>query len=288
MIASVAARCGPRLRRYARAFTFAGRDQIAYPFALLTRGLMLIVFVYVFNALWRAIAGGDGQLRGLTVVQLTWYLVFTEMVELARPSVMGEIQGQVQDGSIAYGLVRPYSYPLFALARAFGQAVTKTVPIGLAGAVVALALVGPLPGLAAALPRGLALLAGALLLNCLWMLVIGLTAFWFESVMPFQWIHQKLVFIPRRDALSPGPAAALAGLRRRAPAIRVSGLLAGAHDRRSRPGTVRRCAARHRAVRPGSGRAGDRPVPDRQAPGTGPWRVTRPACGSGAWRGRSA
>ena len=60
---------------------------------------------------------------------------------------------------------------------------------------MALALVGPLPGLAAALPRGLALLAGALLLNCLWMLIIGLTAFWFESVMPFQWIHQKLVFI---------------------------------------------------------------------------------------------
>ena len=195
MIAAAVARYGPRLRRYARAFTYAGRDQIAYPFALLTRGVMLIVFVYVFNALWRAIAGGDGQLRGLTVVQLTWYLVFTEMVELARPSVMGEIQGQVQDGSIAYGLVRPYSYPLFALARAFGQAVTKTVPIGLAGAVVALALVGPLPGLAAALPRGLALLAGALLLNCLWMLIIGLTAFWFESVMPFQWIHQKLVFI---------------------------------------------------------------------------------------------
>ena len=195
VIGTAATRCGPRLRRYARAFTYAGRDQLAYPAALLTRGLLLVIFVYVFNALWRAIAGDDGHLRGLTVVQLTWYLVFTEMVELARPSVMGEIQGQVQDGSIAYGLVRPYSYPLFALARAFGQAVTKAVPIGAAGAVVALALVGPLPGLAAALPLGLPLFAGALLLNCLWMLIIGLTAFWFESVMPFHWIHQKLVFI---------------------------------------------------------------------------------------------
>ena len=182
MIAAVA-RCAPWLRRYGRALTYAGRDQLAYPAALLTRGVLLVIFVFVFNTLWRAIAGGDGQLRGLTVVQLTWYLVFTEMVE------------QVQDGSIAYGLMRPYSYPLFALARALGQALTKTVPIGLAGAVVALALVGPLPGLAAALPRGLTLLAGALLLNCLWMLIIGITAFWFESVLPFHWIHQKLVFI---------------------------------------------------------------------------------------------
>jgi len=188
-------RCGPWLRRYGRALTYAGRDQLAYPAALLTRGVMLVIFVFVFNTLWRAIAGGDGQLRGLSVVQLTWYLVFTEMVELARPTVMNEIQEQVQDGSVAYGLVRPYSYPLFALARALGQALTKTLPIGLAGAVVALALVGPLPGLAPALPGGLTLLAGALLLNCLWLLIIGLMAFWFESVLPFHWIHQKLVFI---------------------------------------------------------------------------------------------
>ena len=194
MIAAVA-RCGPWLRRYGRALTYAGRDQMAYPAALLTRGALLVIFVFVFNTLWRAIAGDDGHLRGLTVVQLTWYLVFTEMVELARPTVMSEIQEQVQDGSIAYGLVRPYSYPLFALARALGQALTRTVLIGGAGAAVALALVGPLPGLASALPSGLTLLAGALLLNCLWMLIIGLTAFWFESVLPFQWIHQKLVFI---------------------------------------------------------------------------------------------
>ena len=188
-------RCGPWLRRYGRALTYAGRDQLAYPAALVTRGVLLVIFVFVFNTLWRAVAGGDGELRGLTVVQLTWYLVFTEMVELARPSIMAEIQEQVQDGSIAYGLVRPYSYPLFALARGLGQAVTKTMPIGVAGAAVALALVGPLPGLAAALPGGLPLFAGALLLNCLWMLIIGLSAFWFESVLPFQWIHQKLVFI---------------------------------------------------------------------------------------------
>ena len=195
MIAAAITRCGPWVRRYGRALTYAGRDQLAYPVALLTRGLLLVIFVFVFNTLWQAIAANDGHLRGLTVVQLTWYLVFTEMVELARPTIMGEIQGQVQDGSIAYGLVRPYSYPLFSLARALGQALTKTLPLGVAGALVALALVGPLPGLAAALPRGLTLLAGALLLNCLWMLLIGLTAFWFESVLPFQWIHQKLVFI---------------------------------------------------------------------------------------------
>ena len=158
--------------------------------------MLLVIFVFVFNTLWRAIAGGDGELRGLTVVQLTWYLVFTEMVELARPSIMAEIQEQVQDGSIAYGLVRPYSYPLFALARALGQALTKTMPIGMAGAAVALALVGPLPGLAAALPRGVTLMAGALLLNCLWMLIIGITAFWFESVL-----------LRGRDAGYPAPPA---------------------------------------------------------------------------------
>ena len=39
------------------------------------------------------------------------------------------------------------------------------------------------------------LLVGALILNTLWQLAIGLLAFWFEHVQPFRWIFQKLVFI---------------------------------------------------------------------------------------------
>ena len=50
MIAAVA-RCAPWLRRYGRALTYAGRDQLAYPAALLTRGVLLVIFVFVFNTL---------------------------------------------------------------------------------------------------------------------------------------------------------------------------------------------------------------------------------------------
>ena len=39
MIAAVS-RCAPWLRRYGRALTYAGRDQLAYPAALLTRGVL--------------------------------------------------------------------------------------------------------------------------------------------------------------------------------------------------------------------------------------------------------
>ena len=60
MIAAVS-RGAPWLRRYGRALTYAGRDQLAYPAALLTRGVLLVIFVFVFNTVGAARSGcSDG------------------------------------------------------------------------------------------------------------------------------------------------------------------------------------------------------------------------------------
>lgn len=187
-----------RVRRYGRIFWFAARDQLIYLPAFLVRTTFFIVIIFVFWSLWKVVfAGQAGQssLAGLTLVQTLWYLTFTETIEMAKSRVLFQVQEEVKDGSVAVSLTRPLSYPLFHLSRAMGESVVKILPLMAEGLLMGLLLVGPLPGYLGALPRGLLLILGGILITNLWMLIIGLVAFWTEEVAPFYWIVQKLIFV---------------------------------------------------------------------------------------------
>ncbi len=183
------------IRKYLKIFQCTLRDQLAYLPAFVTGNIFFLVIIFVFFSLWRVIYGDMTLIAGLTITQTLWYLTFTETVELSKSRIYQTIQEEVKDGSIAYALNRPYSYNGFKTARAMGESLVKVVPILLLGFISAFFFVGPLPGYTRALPFGLILIVGGLLLNTLWMLTIGLLAFWTEDVTPFYWIFQKLIFI---------------------------------------------------------------------------------------------
>jgi len=183
------------IRKYAKIFQCTFRDQLAYLPAFVTGQIFFVVIIFVFFSLWKVIYGKEGLIAGLSLTQTLWYLTFTETVELSKARIYLTIQNEVKEGSIAYALNRPYSYNGFQTARAMGESLVKMIPILILGFVTTLLFVGPLPGYARALPFGLVLITGGLLLNTLWMLNIGLLAFWTEDVTPFYWIFQKLIFI---------------------------------------------------------------------------------------------
>ncbi len=183
------------LRKYAAIFRYTFRDQLAYMPAFITGQIFFVVIIFVFFSLWKVIYGTKVLLAGLSLSQTLWYLTFTETVELSKCRIFQTVQNEIKDGSIAYALNRPYSYYGFQTARAMGESLVKLAPIMVLGFLSALLFVGPLPGYLGALPFGLILIIGGLLLNTLWMLNIGLLAFWTEDVTPFYWIFQKLIFI---------------------------------------------------------------------------------------------
>jgi viologen exporter family transport system permease protein len=181
--------------KYLGIFTISIREQIAYLPALLLRNLFFIVLFFIFYSLWTAIYQDRTTLEGFTIVQMIWYLTFAESIELARSGIMNQIQEEIKDGSIVYGLARPYHYVIFKISRAMGESIIRCLPVFMIGFTFAYLFVGPLPGYLTALPFGLTLLVGGLLLNVLWQVNIGLLAFWFEEIGPFYWILTKLVFI---------------------------------------------------------------------------------------------
>ncbi|MCG8478059.1 MAG: ABC-2 family transporter protein [Spirochaetales bacterium] len=183
------------LRKYASIFAVAGRDQWIYLPAFLARNVFFVIILFVFFSLWRAIFRGEHAIAGFTMVQLLWYLTVTETIELSQTRVFGPISREVKDGTVAYALIRPYSYVLYWVSRAMGENLVKVLPLLVEGAVVATLMVGPLPGYLRALPFALLTILGGILIGTMLQTIIGLLAFWFEEVMPFWWIIQKSIFV---------------------------------------------------------------------------------------------
>ncbi len=184
------------MRKYLRVFTYAARDQVMYLPAFLVRNIFFVFTVFIFYSLWRVIFSGRPALAGFTMVQSLWYLTLTECIELSRGrSIHLAIEEEVKDGTVSLSLTRPFSYVAFHFSRALGESVVKAVPILIEGFLLALIMVGPLPGYFTALPFGLILIALGIVVGNLWSLLIGLLSFWMEEVSPITWLVQKLVFI---------------------------------------------------------------------------------------------
>lgn len=184
------------MRKYRAIFRITLSNVLAYPAELLPRGLMIVMFMWVFHQLWRAtyVSSGKVVMNGLTLSDTMWYLMMAETIELARPRLTAAIAEQVKDGSIAYVLNKPYNYLLYHLSHALGESVPAMAANALlAGATVWL-LVGPPPP-ASGWGFALTAVTGAWLLNFCITALIGLAAFVTEEVSPFLWLYQKLGFV---------------------------------------------------------------------------------------------
>jgi ABC-2 type transport system permease protein len=182
-------------RKYATIFAIAARDQLIYLPSFLIRNAFFLIIIFVFYSLWRVVYAGTDAIAALTMVQLLWYLTFTEAIELSQTRLFLPISAEVRDGSVAYSIGRPYSYVLYWISRGMGENLVKVASLLVEGFIIAAIMVGPLPGYFNVLPFGLAVVVGGILLGAMFQTIIGLLAFWFEEVLPFWWIIQKLIFV---------------------------------------------------------------------------------------------
>lgn len=182
-------------RKYIKIFNCTVRDQLAYIPSYLIGNTFYVVVLFVFFSLWTVIYRDRSLIEGLTITQTLWYLAMAEVIEMSKARVFMQIQEEVKEGSIAYALGRPYSYIGFKVARSLGESLVRAFPILILGFLVCTLFTGLLPGVFRALPYGLILITGGIILYLMWGIIIGLLAFWTEEVTPFFWILQKLVFI---------------------------------------------------------------------------------------------
>jgi ABC-2 type transport system permease protein len=184
------------MRKYLAIFNINLVNSLAYPAELVTRSLMIFLFMWIFFQLWSitfASAGAE-TISGLTLRDTMWYLLMAETLELGRPRLARVISQQVKDGSIAYLLNKPYDFLLYQFCSGLGESLPRMGMLFLLGGGMVWTLAGPPPAFAH-WPLALAALAGAWILHFCVNALIGLAAFVAEEVAPFEWIYQKMIFI---------------------------------------------------------------------------------------------
>jgi ABC-2 type transport system permease protein len=171
-------------------------NSLTYPVELVTRSMMILLFIWVFYQLWQVTFTSNGStiINGLTLHDTIWYLLLAETLELGRPRLSRLISTQVKDGSIAYLLNKPYNFLIYQLFIGLGDSLPRMVLIFVIGGGMAWSMVGSPPAPSNWFPALLAL-AGAWLMHFCVNVLIGLASFIAEEVAPFEWIYQKLVFI---------------------------------------------------------------------------------------------
>ncbi len=184
------------MTRYGFVLRIAARQQWVYRAELVMRAIQMVLFMGVFMALWSSAfgIGGESTIEGYSLVEMVWYLAMTETITLSGSRIFTEISEEVKAGNLAYTLARPLGYPWYQVANSLGGSVPRFVLNFLTATVVVGLGMRQTAGNPAGLLAFLGMAALALLLDALVAVLIGLSAFWIEEVMPVFLIYQKLLF----------------------------------------------------------------------------------------------
>jgi ABC-2 type transport system permease protein len=181
--------------KYAAVGRVTLRNHFAYIADFLVRSLFLLLILYIFMQLWRVTFHGEGTptIAGYSFRQMIWYLILTEAVTLACPSLCTKIEEEVKNGDVGYRLTRPISYIGFHYVSYMSEvAVRFAVNLSIGGVLGVSVLGWPSFGWG-----GLALFAvaaGAFTVNYFLNMMLALCAFWVEETRGLEFVYHKLLF----------------------------------------------------------------------------------------------
>lgn len=183
-------------RKYWAIFKTQILDQLAYPVDLLSRSIMIILFMWIFAQLWRTTYSVQGTqtINNISLPETLWYLLLAETIVLSRPNVALKVAEQVKDGSIAYVLSKPYNFLLYQFSIGLANSLPQMITNFIAGGAIVWMLVGPPPHLDH-WPLVLISVFLAWIIYFAMNAFIGLLAFITEDVNAFLWIYSKFVLI---------------------------------------------------------------------------------------------
>jgi ABC-2 type transport system permease protein len=187
---------GAKARKYGAALKSGALTRLAYRSELIGSGLSFALFVFLFINVWAAVFAGKDELSGYTREACVWYFIVAELVIFGMQGAFTELADEVKSGSVAYGLGRPYSFPLYQMAQHFGSALAGSAALAPSGIAMGLLATGacPMSGPAHA-ALALASFAMGLALHFALILSVALSAFWVEENSAFFWIYSKVLLV---------------------------------------------------------------------------------------------
>ncbi|MGG1553792.1 ABC transporter permease [Paenibacillus ferrarius] len=171
------------------------RNQLAYIVDFLVRSLFLLLILYIFLQLWRTTYAGEGSssIAGFTFRQLMWYLIVTESMTLACPSLCTRLEEEVKSGDVAFKLARPVNFLAYYYVEYMSEAIVRFGVNAVIGGTLGLLLLGPPHSLAGFVWLPVTAFAG-FSLNFMLNMCIALSAFWVEETRGLEFVYNKFLF----------------------------------------------------------------------------------------------
>ncbi|MCL6457879.1 MAG: ABC-2 family transporter protein [Gorillibacterium sp.] len=182
-------------RKYVAISRITVKNQLAYMTDFLLRTLFLLIIIYIFTQLWGATYRGEGSstIAGYTFKQIMWYLIISESMTLATPSLALKIEQEVKSGEVGYKLIRPVNYIGFHYASYLGEVYFRLAVNLMAGLVLGMLILGP-PAFGYGWLGLLVVSIGAFTVNFLLNMILALCAFWVEETQGLEFVYKKLLF----------------------------------------------------------------------------------------------
>ena len=180
------------------------RSRLRYLWDLVGSTVFLSVVMFVFVRLWTVTyessgqggtGAGAGQIAGLTLAQMIWYLVATETIIMSMLPIHRHIEREIRDGDVAIRLNKPYSFLGYHWSVFIGEGLLKAVILIVVGGAVALASVGTIGFHVSAIPALILTFILTSTLNFMYGALIGLMAFWTEDVTGFYFIFDRMKWL---------------------------------------------------------------------------------------------
>ncbi|MEV3895519.1 MULTISPECIES: ABC transporter permease [Streptomyces] len=155
------------------------RAALTYRTAYLSSFAMMLLQIWLLTVVWKALYDGREEVDGLGLSVMTAYATLTTLqYQLVSPWRSSPIDQRVREGKVAVDLLRPVGFPGQMLAGQLGWA-SAAVPVLLVALPFALLIgAGRAPASAAAGFAYPVALLGALLVNQLLGLLLGMVSFW--------------------------------------------------------------------------------------------------------------
>src|SRR6266567_3975453 len=194
---SIRQRLSLSLRKYTAVLRVSVANNLAYIIEVVFRTIFLVVFIFVFEQLWKTTFAirGITALDGFDINTMIWYLAATETLALSLPQLTRLVDEEVRSGQLAYLLSRPCSYVLYHFAQYLGERLVRLVLNSAVAFTIALIFVGPPPFTWMGLLAWPLVVFLAASIEYVVYFSIGLLAFWTEETTPFFLIVNRLALV---------------------------------------------------------------------------------------------
>ena len=122
-------------------------ENLTYIPNILLGFIHFFVMMFIFLNLWEYVYSDTSQIiNGYTMQQMIWYVLITETLWFgSRNKILTrEISQDIKSGNIAYNINKPYSYPIYIIAKHLGEITIKFILFSIVGIIIGICFVGPI------------------------------------------------------------------------------------------------------------------------------------------------